>query len=117
MNDRLPCKKLLIMTSGDLHSASSLFKRLLLRGNHCDGLSKVFIGTCRQEAFLNYMDVKHLCMKGWDKNCMTSSDILVLKIILVLVFIQFWVNNFYFSFSFSFEIILVFISVLVSVST
>src|SRR6218665_3692985 len=44
-----------------------------------------------------------------------DSDILVLKIILVLVFIQFWVNNFYFSFSFSFEIILVSISVLVSV--
>src|SRR6218665_363662 len=44
-----------------------------------------------------------------------GSDILVLKIILVLVFIQFWVNNFYFSFSFSFEIILVSISVLVSV--
>src|SRR6218665_942428 len=43
-----------------------------------------------------------------------GSDILVLKIILVLVFIQFWVNNFYFSFSFSFEIILVSISVLVS---
>src|SRR6218665_1211472 len=43
------------------------------------------------------------------------SDILVYKIILVLVFIQFWVNNFYFSFSFSFEIILVSISVLVSV--
>ena len=43
------------------------------------------------------------------------SDILVLKIILVLAFIQFWVNNFYFSFSFSFEIILVSISVLVSV--
>src|SRR6218665_700911 len=40
-----------------------------------------------------------------------SSDILVLKIILVLVFIQFWVNNFYFSFSFSFKIILVSISV------
>src|SRR6218665_2353993 len=43
------------------------------------------------------------------------SDILVLKIILVLVFIQFWGNNFYFSFSFSFEIILVSISVLVLV--
>src|SRR6218665_91596 len=39
--------------------------------------------------------------------CPIGSDILVLKIILVLVFIQFWVNNFYFSFSFSFEIILV----------
>src|SRR6218665_1843022 len=44
-----------------------------------------------------------------------SSDILVLKIILVLVFIQFWGNNFYFSFSFSFEIILVSISVLILV--
>src|SRR6218665_186770 len=44
-----------------------------------------------------------------------GSDILVLKIILVLVFIQFWGNNFYFSFSFSFEIILVSISVLVLV--
>src|SRR6218665_1190816 len=44
-----------------------------------------------------------------------SSYILVLKIILVLVFIQFWVNNLYFNFSFSFEIILVSISVLVSV--
>jgi len=43
------------------------------------------------------------------------SDILVLKTILVLVFIQFWGNNFYFSFSFSFEIILVSISVLVLV--
>src|SRR6218665_1671730 len=32
-------------------------------------------------------------------NNIPSSDILVLKIILVLVFIQFWVNNFYFSFS------------------
>src|SRR6218665_2093692 len=44
-----------------------------------------------------------------------TSDILVLKIILVLVFIQFWGNNFYFSFIFSFEIILVSISVLVLV--
>ena len=48
-------------------------------------------------------------------NALCNSDILVLKIILVLVFIQFGVNNFYFSFSFSFEIILVSISVLVSV--
>ena|SRR6218665_3977775 len=46
---------------------------------------------------------------------LSLSDILVLKIILILVFIQFLVNNFYFSFSFSFEIILVSISVLVSV--
>jgi len=37
----------------------------------------------------------------------SSSDALVLKIILVSAFIQFWVNNF----SFSFEIIFVFISV------
>jgi len=36
-----------------------------------------------------------------------GSDILGLKIISVLVFIQFWVNNFYFSF----EIILVSITV------
>src|SRR6218665_413858 len=49
------------------------------------------------------------------RSFMRTSDILVFKIILVLVFIQFWVNNFYFSFSFSFEIILVSISVLVSV--
>src|SRR6218665_3030034 len=41
----------------------------------------------------------------------SSSDILVLKMISVLVLIQFWVNNFYFSFSFSFEIILVSVTV------
>jgi len=35
------------------------------------------------------------------------SDIFVLKIIVVLVFIKFWLNGFYFSFSFIFEIILV----------
>ena len=41
------------------------------------------------------------------------SDTLVLKIILALVFIQFWVTNF--CFSFSFEIILVSITVSVLV--
>src|SRR6218665_690604 len=54
-----------------------------------------------------------ICPYGF--SVVKGSDILVLKIILVLVFIQFWVNNFYFSFSFSCEIILVYISVSVSV--
>ena len=60
-------------------------------------------------------ELKNFDLKLWNLKCVDISDILVLKIILVLVFIQFWVNNFYFSFSFSFEIILVSISVLVSV--
>ena len=42
---------------------------------------------------------------------LVTSDILVLKIISVLGFIQFWFNSFYFSFSFSFAIILVSITV------
>ena len=59
-----------------------------------------------------YLNIDNGPSKLWLGTALVlSSDILVLKIILVLVFIQFWGNNFYFSFSFSFEIILVSISV------
>src|SRR6218665_454460 len=55
-------KKLLIINSEDFwRLIQRLFKRLLPRGDHYAGSSKVFIATSRQEAFLNCMDIKHLC--------------------------------------------------------
>src|SRR6218665_4071059 len=61
MNDLLPCKKALDHSFWSL--IERLIKRLLLRGDHYDGLSNCLLplATSRQEAFLNCMDVKHLC--------------------------------------------------------
>ena len=71
------------------------------------------MSECKYMLYL--MTVTETLLRTTATAFLLSSDILVLKIILVLVFIQFYVNNFDFSFSFSFEIILVSVSVLVSV--
>src|SRR6218665_3053986 len=61
MNDRLPCKMLLIIHSGDLYSASSrdYYSEAIIMMDCPKSLLPLAIS--RQEAFLNCMNVTHLC--------------------------------------------------------